>query len=162
MSNSVPFEPQTPPSTSTSTLLNTTVVVNATGHTLFDMNNSSFRGDYNNPILLQLANASSSSLLLSSPNPDLNIYNHNGDATVRLVLVNPDPPSHPIHLHGHDFFILAEGIGTWNGSIAKPRNPARKDTHMIPGGTPEQPAYLVIEIAAVNPGAWAYHCHVAW
>ena len=119
-------------------------------------------GDLNNPILLQLANASSSSLLLSSPAPELNIYNYGNDPAMRLLLLNSAPPSHPMHLHGHDFAILAEGVGAWDGKIVNPQNPTRRDTHMIPGGTPEQPAYLVIEIAANNPGAWAFHCHIAW
>ena len=81
---------------------------------------------------------------------------------MRMVLVNPSGASHPMHLHGHDFYILAEGYGTWNGDITNPQNPARKDVHMLPGGTPELPAYLVIEIEANNPGAWAFHCHIAW
>ena len=81
---------------------------------------------------------------------------------MRLMLVNPSGASHPMHLHGHDFFILAEGSGTWNGTITSPQNPARKDVHLLPPGTPDEPAFVLIEIEAVNPGLWAFHCYIAW
>ena len=151
-----------PPSSFASTTLNTTLGVNSTGNALFFVNGSSFKGDYNSPVLLNLANSSSASSLLSSPPSDLNILNYNNDAAMRLILINPSGASHPMHLHGHDFYILAEGFGEWNGKIINAQNPPRKDTHVLPNATSEGPAYLVVEIDADNPGAWAFHCHIAW
>lgn len=66
-----------------------------------------------------------------------------------------------MHLHGHNFWILAQGMGTWNGTIPNPINPTRRDTFIIDAGTPELPAYTVIEWAADNPGVWAFHCHIS-
>ena len=127
------------------------------------MNNSSFFGDYNNPILLDLANESSAATLLSpSPPPELNIYNYHNETSIRLMLVNPNGASHPMHLHGHEFYILAEGFGTWDGNITNPENPVRKDVHLLSGGTVDQPAFMLIEFELDNPGAWAFHCHIAW
>lgn len=64
---------------------------------------------------------------------------------------------HPIHLHGHDFYILAQGDhGTWNGT-ASTQNPPRRDTAVLPGQ-----GYLVIAFKTDNPGAWLLHCHVGY
>ncbi|KAI0472501.1 laccase [Xylaria cf. heliscus] len=162
LSKSIPLESRAPPSASVSTVLTTTVGVNSTGHTLFYVNNSSFKGDYNRPIPLELANTSQSTPFLESPPKEYNIYDYGNTRAVRIIIMNPDPPSHPMHLHGHEFFILAEGVGTWDGTITNAHNPTRKDTHMIPGGKPDMPAYLVIEFLANNAAAWAFHCHIEW
>lgn len=68
---------------------------------------------------------------------------------------------HPIHLHGHDFYIMGTGSGTFD--INKDpnnlvyNNPTRRDTTMLPGG-----GWLVIAFPTDNPGAWLMHCHIAW
>lgn len=65
---------------------------------------------------------------------------------------------HPIHLHGHDFFVLAQGSGTYNSSVSLALdNPLRRDTAMLPGS-----GYLVIAFKTDNPGAWLMHCHIGW
>lgn len=63
-----------------------------------------------------------------------------------------------MHLHGHDFQVLNEGDGTWDGTtIINPENPNRRDTQMLrPGG------HIVLQFEADNPGLWPLHCHVAW
>ncbi|KAF9635593.1 putative laccase-1 precursor protein [Lasiodiplodia theobromae] len=64
---------------------------------------------------------------------------------------------HPIHLHGHDFYILGSGPGVWNGNIDGLQfdNPPRRDTAMLPAG-----GYLILAFPADNPGAWLMHCHI--
>ncbi|KAF2090214.1 multicopper oxidase [Saccharata proteae CBS 121410] len=66
---------------------------------------------------------------------------------------------HPIHLHGHDFYILGSGTGTWSGDVSslKFTNPPRRDTAMLPAS-----GYLIIAFPADNPGAWLMHCHIPW
>lgn len=68
------------------------------------------------------------------------------------------PASHPMHIHGHNMQVLAEGTGSWDGStIVNADNPQRRDTQLIqPNG------YLVVQIDLDNPGVWPFHCHVAW
>lgn len=58
---------------------------------------------------------------------------------------------HPIHLHGHDFYIVGEGSGTWDGSTTglTLNNPTRRDTATLPPG-----GYLLMAFPADNPGAW--------
>jgi manganese oxidase len=69
---------------------------------------------------------------------------------VRVRLVNPGMDHHPIHLHGHTFYIT----GTEGGRIP--------EAAWIPGNT-----VLVgvaqsrdFEFVANNPGAWMLHCHL--
>ena len=65
--------------------------------------------------------------------------------------------SHPMHLHGHNFYVLHEGAGRWDGTtIVRRTNPQRRDVQLVrPGG------HLVLQFDP-QPGVWAFHCHVAW
>ena len=58
---------------------------------------------------------------------------------------------HPIHLHGHDFFILAaEENATFDESVPlNLDNPPRRDVANLPSA-----GYLVIAFLTDNPGAW--------
>lgn len=66
---------------------------------------------------------------------------------------------HPMHLHGHDFYILAQGRGVYIPLITKLNkdNPPRRDTVSLYGT-----GYTVIAFKLDNPGAWLFHCHIAW
>lgn len=62
------------------------------------------------------------------------------------------PPSHPIHLHGHDFFVLGQQSGaTFDASTANLNfaNPPRRDTATLPSG-----GWLALAFMANNPGTW--------
>jgi hypothetical protein len=65
---------------------------------------------------------------------------------------------------GHDFQVLAEGVGIWDGTITNPSNPARRDVQILgkASAATGEPAYTVIQFEADNPGVWPLHCHVAW
>jgi FtsP/CotA-like multicopper oxidase with cupredoxin domain len=67
--------------------------------------------------------------------------------------------SHPMHLHGHSFWVLAEGNGEWDGTITNPNNPIRRDTIQIGAPNSVGDGYTVIEFMADNPGVWPFHCH---
>ncbi|KAL4771053.1 Cupredoxin [Aspergillus nidulans var. acristatus] len=65
---------------------------------------------------------------------------------------------HPFHLHGHDFFILAQGRGLYTPLVKLNRdNPPRRDTATMAGN-----GFLVIAFESDNPGSWLMHCHIAW
>ncbi|WPH00920.1 multicopper oxidase [Acrodontium crateriforme] len=67
---------------------------------------------------------------------------------------------HPIHLHGHDFYILGTGQGQYtnaNSGALNYINPTRRDTAILPGGE-----WLALVFQTDNPGAWVMHCHIAW
>lgn len=68
------------------------------------------------------------------------------------------PLPHPIHLHGHDFYLLGAGTGIFNNSQSlRYTNPPRRDVAMLPAN-----GYLVLAFITDNPGAWLMHCHIAW
>lgn len=59
---------------------------------------------------------------------------------------------------GHIFQILSNAPGlTWDGTIANPSNPLRRDTAIV-----DSFSTIVLQIDANNPGVWPLHCHVAW
>ena len=66
-----------------------------------------------------------------------------------------------MHLHGHNFWVVAEGVGQFNG-IVNSINPQRRDTQLIQPAVGDQPGFLVLEFNADNPGVWPFHCHIAW
>jgi FtsP/CotA-like multicopper oxidase with cupredoxin domain len=125
------------------------------------LNNSTYRGDYNDPTLLK------AKLGQSDFKPESNVYQFPGAKNVRIVLVNnAQVGGHPMHLHGHDFHILAEGFGEWDGVVTNSENTIRRDTHLIPNALVANgvttPSYMVLQYVQDNPGAWPLHCHLAW
>ena len=83
---------------------------------------------------------------------------------VYFIMDSPIPLPHPIHLHGHDFFVLAQGLGAYSSSVAlNLDNPPRRDTAVMPGEpSTGQAGYLVIAYQTYNPGVWLLHCHIGW
>ncbi|KAI9684622.1 MAG: laccase, multicopper oxidase, benzenediol:oxygen oxidorectuctase, partial [Bogoriella megaspora] len=67
--------------------------------------------------------------------------------------------SHPMHLHGHDFLVLATGYEQWKGTTYgwHLKNPPRRDTATMPAN-----GFLAIAWPLDNPGVWALHCHITW
>lgn len=66
---------------------------------------------------------------------------------------------HPMHLHGHDLYVLGQGRGLYVPGISKLNtdNPPRRDTAILPGN-----GWMVMAFYTDNPGAWLMHCHIAW
>ncbi|AQK48351.1 Putative laccase family protein [Zea mays] len=66
--------------------------------------------------------------------------------------------SNPMHLHGHDMFVLAQGIGNYDAATDEGKynlvNPPRKNTVLVPNL-----GWAAIRFVADNPGAWFIHCH---
>ncbi|GAC1656819.1 MAG: hypothetical protein NVS9B1_13060 [Candidatus Dormibacteraceae bacterium] len=68
---------------------------------------------------------------------------------VHLKLVNTSAKSHPIHIHGHVFSVLARNGHPLTGS------PVHLDAILVgPGETWD------VAFRADNPGIWMLHCHV--
>ncbi|HEV8388673.1 MAG TPA: multicopper oxidase family protein [Dongiaceae bacterium] len=65
---------------------------------------------------------------------------------VEMTLTNRTPMSHPMHLHGHHFQIVAINGTRVTGAV--------RDTELVPvGGT------VTLAFDAGNPGKWMFHCH---
>lgn len=119
---------------------------------LWSINNSSFRADLSQPVLLQVKNGN-----MTFPK-QWNVINTGAAGSYRFILNNNTPLPHPMHFHGHNMYILAVGRGKWDGkTIVRPSNPQRRDVQIVP-----ENGYLVWQASADNPGAWAFHCHIVW
>jgi FtsP/CotA-like multicopper oxidase with cupredoxin domain len=83
---------------------------------------------------------------------------------VYVIIESPVPLGHPIHLHGHDFYVLAAGYGNYgSGTTLNLDNPPRRDVAFMPGDGPTgQGGHLVIAFFTDNPGVWLMHCHIGW
>jgi FtsP/CotA-like multicopper oxidase with cupredoxin domain len=68
---------------------------------------------------------------------------------VGLKFVNETPMSHPMHLHGHSFQVVAINDRRFSGAL--------RDTVLVPGRNS-----VTVEFDANNPGLWFVHCHVLW
>lgn len=124
---------------------------NETGSLLWSLGGRTFRANYNDPVLLQANNGNFTF-------PDIyNVFNFGSNNTIRVVVNNPGPASHPMHLHGHNMQILSEGPGSWDGSIVRRSNPQRRDVQLVRAG-----GHLAWQITTDNPGVWPFHCHIAW
>jgi FtsP/CotA-like multicopper oxidase with cupredoxin domain len=64
---------------------------------------------------------------------------------------------HPMHLHGHRVAVLY--VGEWNETYDESKlnlnNPVYRDTVTV-----HTDSFVVVQLAATNPGAWRWHCHV--
>jgi FtsP/CotA-like multicopper oxidase with cupredoxin domain len=71
------------------------------------------------------------------------------------------PIAHPIHLHGHDAYVLGQGTGQFSAAANMGQliftNPPRRDVMQLQGG-----GWLVVAYPTDNPGAWLMHCHIAF
>ncbi|KAJ1437302.1 Multicopper oxidase, type 1 [Sesbania bispinosa] len=84
------------------------------------------------------------------------------NSTVEIVFQNTaiiGPQNHPMHIHGFNFHVLAQGFGNFNSTIDRPKfnlvNPQIRNTIGVPVG-----GWAVIRFLANNPGVWFVHCHV--
>ena len=84
---------------------------------------------------------------------------------VDVVLNNTSGLSHPMHLHGHKYWVLGKGDGNFNyastadapAGLLNTVNPPYKDTELLLGS-----GWMVLRFVADNPGAWIFHCHIIW
>jgi FtsP/CotA-like multicopper oxidase with cupredoxin domain len=148
----VPYYFITPPAPATTKNLDINFYVNDTGSFLWTLGGESFRANYNNPVLL-LADQGN----FSYP-AEWNVQNFGSNSSIRIIVNNPTPAAHPMHLHGHNMQILHEGSGNWDGtSLTNPNNPQRRDVQQVRAF-----GHMVMQFTADNPGVWPFHCHIAW
>ncbi|KAF2468474.1 uncharacterized protein BDR25DRAFT_231537 [Lindgomyces ingoldianus] len=125
------------------------------------LNSTTFMSNYSDPTLLHLlsnTDITNSSLSIPAYSGPLLLDLPNLDEWVYVIMESDIDLPHPIHLHGHDFFILAEGPGGFSPSTPLNfNNPPRRDTALMPAK-----GFLVITWKTDNPGSWLLHCHIGW
>jgi hypothetical protein len=115
------------------------------------LNSTTMVVDWQEPTLLQILNGNTT---FETSNAVIELSNAN--EWVYIVIETTLAVPHPIHLHGHDFFVLAQGSGSYSSDVTLTlSNPPRRDTAMLPAS-----GYLVIAFETDNPGAWLMHCHI--
>ncbi|XP_030473247.1 laccase-7 [Syzygium oleosum] len=84
------------------------------------------------------------------------------NATVEMILQDTSlvaVENHPMHLHGYNFHVLAQGFGNFNPKTDRKKfnlvNPQMRNTIGVPVG-----GWAAIRFQANNPGAWIMHCHL--
>eukprot|EP00253_Pinus_taeda_P017829 PITA_17829 len=84
------------------------------------------------------------------------------NSTVQLILQGTNifaGESHPIHLHGYDFYIVGAGFGNYNAQTDPYKfnlvDPPMRNTVNVPVN-----GWAAIRFVADNPGAWVMHCHL--
>ncbi|CAK9139819.1 unnamed protein product [Ilex paraguariensis] len=67
--------------------------------------------------------------------------------------------NHPIHVHGHNFFIVGRGFGNFDATKDPAHynlhDPPERNTVAVPVG-----GWAAIRLNADNPGVWFIHCHL--
>ncbi|KAK8671960.1 hypothetical protein V6N13_038540 [Hibiscus sabdariffa] len=99
---------------------------------------------------------------LYQPIPGTRLYKLKYGSRVQIVLQDTSivtPENHPIHLHGYDFYIIAEGFGNFNPKTDTSKfnlvDPPLRNTAAVPVN-----GWAVIRFVADNPGVWIMHCHL--
>ncbi|XP_072958831.1 laccase-10-like [Typha angustifolia] len=67
--------------------------------------------------------------------------------------------SHPLHLHGFNFFVVGQGFGNYDPSKDPSKfnlvDPVERNTVGVPDG-----GWVAVRFLADNPGVWFMHCHL--
>ncbi|KAE8689626.1 Laccase-5 [Hibiscus syriacus] len=99
---------------------------------------------------------------LFQPVPGTKLYRLKYGSRVQIVIQDTSivtPENHPIHLHGYDFYIIAEGFGNFNPQRDTSKfnlvDPPLRNTVGVPVN-----GWAVIRFVADNPGVWLMHCHL--
>ncbi|KAG9453247.1 hypothetical protein H6P81_006151 [Aristolochia fimbriata] len=84
------------------------------------------------------------------------------NAVVEMVLQNTaviSTENHPVHLHGFNLFVLAQGFGNFNRTRDEQKfnlvDPQVRNTVAVPVG-----GWAAVRFRANNPGVWLMHCHM--
>jgi FtsP/CotA-like multicopper oxidase with cupredoxin domain len=143
------------------------------------VNGTSWSPDALNPTLNQAVNGLKSSnassfeqagLLNSAFSPNQLVMSVPTAQVVDLLVLNFDDGSHPFHLHGHVFWVMATSADQyfpWDTDLYSQlnsttpnsynTNPMRRDTLVLPAYS-----WAMIRFNADNAGMWAFHCHNTW
>ncbi|KAI3327666.1 multicopper oxidase [Xylariaceae sp. AK1471] len=112
--------------------------------------------DFSKPTILNVES--------SLKNPNYTVVSEDYDDGYIYLIIDAShnvTVTHPIHLHGSDFVVLAQSDTVYNEttsfSLFNFDNPPRRDTAIVKRG-----GFLAIAFRPDNPGVWLLHCHIAW
>ncbi|XAR60634.1 Laccase [Bertholletia excelsa] len=83
------------------------------------------------------------------------------NTTVEVVMQDTSilgAESHPLHLHGFNFYVVGQGFGNFDPKKDPAKfnlvDPVERNTVGVPSG-----GWVAIRFQADNPGVWFMHCH---
>ncbi|KAF3775782.1 Laccase-3 [Nymphaea thermarum] len=99
---------------------------------------------------------------LWQPIPGTKVYPIKFGSVVQIVFQDTNifaAENHPMHIHGYQFYVLAEGFGNFNAATDTAKfnlvDPPLRNTVAVPVN-----GWSVIRFVANNPGTWYMHCHL--
>ncbi|KAI1100367.1 multicopper oxidase [Jackrogersella minutella] len=151
--NIVPYISKTAGTSTSVTAEEAGIAVTTAGLFKWTLNSTSMLVDWENPTILQVLDE-----VTEFDTDDSVIELSTANTWVYIAIYTDLAVPHPIHLHGHDFYILAQGTGEYSSDVTlNTDNPPRRDTAMLPAS-----GHLVIGFETDNPGVWLMHCHIGW
>ncbi|MED6141244.1 hypothetical protein PIB30_101317, partial [Stylosanthes scabra] len=106
--------------------------------------------------------ASNLSIALRTPSVDTEVKVLEYGSTVELVLQGTNllaGTEHPIHLHGHSFYVVGWGFGNFDKDkdpfTYNLVDPPYQNTVAVPKN-----GWVTIRFRTENPGVWFMHCHL--
>ncbi|KAJ3695600.1 hypothetical protein LUZ60_000977 [Juncus effusus] len=98
--------------------------------------------------------------LLTKKDTKVKVLEYN--TTVEIVFQGTnlyDGENHPMHLHGHSFYVVGKGFAMFDKEKDPPNynlvDPPYESTIGVP-----QNGWVAIRFRAANPGVWFMHCHI--
>ncbi|KAI1360622.1 laccase [Xylaria arbuscula] len=166
--DSLMYEPIVPraadPDTFEQTDNNTVVMISVSTPTVHwvingsSIDNSTAKVDWGKPVIDYVLSENT-----SYPASENIITIDQKDVWTYWVIESTSTGPHPMHLHGHDFLVLgtsAPNAGFFTAADIPSlnfTNPTRRDVTMTP-----PKGWNVLAFKSDNPGAWLFHCHIAW
>lgn len=125
----------------------------------FGMNSVNFVNMINDPALAHVEDG----IPINGSNVATLVYEYDGVGGADVIINQLDVGlTHPFHIHGRPFHILARGSGEMTPDKVKDIqvnlvNPLYRDTLTIGSR-----AWALVRIPTDNPGVWPIHCHIGW
>ncbi|WCJ17944.1 laccase 14 [Euphorbia peplus] len=86
-------------------------------------------------------------------------YGEEVEIVFQTVNILNSSQDHPMHLHGHSFYVVGSGPGDFDFEVGPKTynlvDPAYMNTATLP-----QSGWLAVRFFALNPGVWLWHCHL--
>lgn len=160
-------------------------IASSAGQFTWSMGESTFENDWAYPSIQQVYESGNNA---TSWDEEQNCFElPEADQWVYWIVQTSLGVAHPMHLHGHDFWVLGQGEGTYDGTTASLTtvNAPRRDVVLLPAS-----GWVVFAFKTDNPGVsyyrlpsvplptpshlsffdtnlpfpqvWLTHCHIAW
>lgn len=125
----------------------------------WQLNGTSMAVNWSDPTVRQIQRTVERPALFPASHAAISIPRPN--TWVLIIIETSVNAPHPVHLHGHDFLVVAQGEGSYtlppHGIHATAGTIPKRDTAMLPAK-----GHLAIAFRTDNPGAWLAHCHIGW